>query len=168
MAQISMELDQQGRLRIRTRLATALALKQRSHMKPTILAAISTIAVLIGGVAADADAHALVRAQGPAVVNCGAYGRPVVHYVWNGRTRMERITCVSTAHRVAPARRVVRHRSWKKSALVIGGATAAGAATGALVGGKKGALIGAAAGAGAGTVYEVHKRHKHHRRRLRG
>src|SRR6266850_1507023 len=76
-------------------------------------------------------------------------------------------TSASTvAARTAPAhRRVVRHRSWKKSALVIGGSTAAGAGVGALVGGKKGALIGAAAGGGAGTVYEVRKRHKAKRHR---
>lgn len=56
-----------------------------------------------------------------------------------------------------------RHRSWKKTAVVIGGSTAAGAGVGALIGGKKGALIGAAVGAGSGTVYEVHKRRKHRR-----
>ena len=49
-------------------------------------------------------------------------------------------------------------RDWKKSAMVIGGTTAAGAGLGAIFGGKKGALIGAAIGGGAGTVYEVKKR----------
>ncbi len=49
-------------------------------------------------------------------------------------------------------------RSWKKTALVIGGGTAAGAGVGALAGGKKGALIGAAIGGGGATVYEVIKR----------
>ena len=48
-------------------------------------------------------------------------------------------------------------RNWKKTALVIGGSTAAGAGIGALVGGKKGALIGAAIGGGASTLYEVRK-----------
>ncbi len=84
----------------------------------------------------------------------------------------------TTGSEAAPVRRVARrsaatryparttranHRSWKKSAIVIGGSTAAGAGLGALVGDKKGALIGAAAGATGGTVYEVRKRHKRRR-----
>ncbi|HYU77687.1 MAG TPA: hypothetical protein VEK56_01800 [Vicinamibacterales bacterium] len=50
-------------------------------------------------------------------------------------------------------------RSWKKTALIIGGSTAAGAGIGGLAGGKKGALIGAAIGGGASTIYEATKRH---------
>jgi hypothetical protein len=49
-------------------------------------------------------------------------------------------------------------RDWKKTAMVIGGSTAAAAGVGAIFGGKKGALIGAAIGGGAGTIYEVRKR----------
>jgi hypothetical protein len=49
-------------------------------------------------------------------------------------------------------------RDWLKTAMVIGGSSAAGAGLGAIFGGKKGALIGAAIGGGAGTVYEVRKR----------
>jgi hypothetical protein len=49
-------------------------------------------------------------------------------------------------------------RDWTKTAMVIGGSTAAGAGLGAIFGGKKGALIGAAVGGGAGTLYEVKKR----------
>ena len=69
--------------------------------------------------------------------------------------------------RVAPVRatrsapsRVERSsgRDWTKTAMVIGGTTAAGAGLGAIFGGKKGALIGAAIGGGAGTLYEVKKR----------
>jgi hypothetical protein len=60
----------------------------------------------------------------------------------------------------AAASRVERSpgRDWKKTAMVVGGATAAGAGVGAIFGGKKGALIGAAIGGGAGTIYEVRKR----------
>src|SRR5262249_640568 len=42
-------------------------------------------------------------------------------------------------------------RDWTKTALVIGGSSAAGAGIGALVGGKRGALIGAALAGGVGT-----------------
>jgi hypothetical protein len=64
----------------------------------------------------------------------------------------------------APAPRTTRvverapGRDWKKTAMVIGGTTAAGAGLGAIFGGKKGALIGAALGGGAGTLYEVQKK----------
>jgi hypothetical protein len=51
-----------------------------------------------------------------------------------------------------------RGRSWKKTALVIGGSSAAGAGVGAIFGGKKGALIGAAIGGGASTIYETTKK----------
>jgi len=62
--------------------------------------------------------------------------------------------------RTAPRRVVERApgRDWTKTAMVIGGTTAAGAGLGAIFGGKKGALIGAAIGGGAGTLYEVKKR----------
>jgi hypothetical protein len=67
---------------------------------------------------------------------------------------------------VAP-RRTVTHpvindgaprRDWTKTALVIGGSTAAGAGLGGIFGGKKGALIGAAIGGGGSTLWEaMHK-----------
>jgi hypothetical protein len=49
-------------------------------------------------------------------------------------------------------------RTWQKTAMVIGGSSAAGAGLGAIFGGQKGALIGAALGGGAGTLFEVSKR----------
>jgi hypothetical protein len=49
-------------------------------------------------------------------------------------------------------------RSWKKTALIIGGSAASGAGVGAIVDGKKGALIGAAIGGGAASIYESTKR----------
>jgi hypothetical protein len=62
--------------------------------------------------------------------------------------------------RTAPTRVIERapRRDWARTAMVIGGTTAAGAGLGGIFGGKKGALIGAAIGGGASTIYEVRKR----------
>ena len=70
-----------------------------------------------------------------------------------------RVTTVARTIHTAPSR-IVRSsgRDWKKTAMVIGGTTAAGAGLGAIFGGKKGALIGAAIGGGAGTIFEVKDR----------
>ena len=71
------------------------------------------------------------------------------------------VMAASTAPATQTVRRtaaVERGRDWKKTAMVIGGTTAAGAGLGAIFGGKKGAAIGAAIGGGAGTLYEVKKR----------
>jgi tetrahydromethanopterin S-methyltransferase subunit D len=99
------------------------------------------------------------------IVHCGAHRRAVLQTIrLNNGARANRVTCVSTTQAVV---RRAPHRSWKKSALVIGGSSAAGAGVGALVGGTKGALVGGVAGGAAGTAYEVHKRHhRKHRRRL--
>ncbi len=59
------------------------------------------------------------------------------------------------AQRIASQRVEVREkRSWKKSALIIGGATGTGAGVGAIAGGKKGALIGAAIGGGSAAIWD--------------
>jgi hypothetical protein len=54
--------------------------------------------------------------------------------------------------------RAPQGRSWKKTAMVIGGSSAAGAGVGGIIDGKKGALIGAAIGGGAASIYEATKR----------
>ena len=61
-------------------------------------------------------------------------------------------------YRQATTRAARPQRSWKKTALIIGGSTAAGAGVGGIVGGKKGALIGAAIGGGGSSIYEAFKR----------
>jgi hypothetical protein len=58
-----------------------------------------------------------------------------------------------------PARRSTR--SWKKSAVIIGGSTAGGAGVGALLGGSGGAKKGAVAGLLGGTIYDIATRNKH-------
>jgi hypothetical protein len=97
------------------------------------------------------------------IVRCGPGRHAVVRSIrLNNGAHADEVTCVRTvAVRRAP------HRSWKKSALVIGGSAAAGAGVGAIVGGKKGALIGGLAGGAAGSAYEIHKRHQHKRHRRR-
>jgi hypothetical protein len=50
-------------------------------------------------------------------------------------------------------------RSWKKSAMLIGGSAAGAAGVGALIGGKKGAGIGALIGGGTAAIYDQIKRH---------
>ena len=69
------------------------------------------------------------------------------------------VTAPRVTRSAAPAHVAARPagRDWTKTAMVIGGTTAAGAGLGAIFGGKKGALIGAAIGGGAGTLYEVRK-----------
>src|SRR5438067_2544326 len=96
----------------------------------------------------------------PVVVSCGAGQRAIVH---NTFVRGERVTSVTCSG--APTYRVARyhdrraHRSWGKSALIIGGSAATGAGIGGIVDGKKGALIGAALGGGVGSLYEgAHRR----------
>jgi hypothetical protein len=67
----------------------------------------------------------------------------------------------SAPARLVPPSRTVERRSgrdWKKTALVVGGSTAAAAGLGGIFGGKKGALIGAAIGGGASTLYESAKK----------
>jgi len=51
-------------------------------------------------------------------------------------------------------------RSWKKSAVIIGGSTAGGAGVGAVLGGKSGAKKGAVVGLVGGTVYDIATRNK--------
>lgn len=102
---------------------------------------------------------------GPATSAYGTYDRPAMVDV----DPYGRVIPVHSEIRTVPVRtypvrerRVVTERgsgrSWKKSAMVIGGSTAAGAGIGGLIGGKKGALIGAALGGGASTIFEATKR----------
>jgi hypothetical protein len=59
-----------------------------------------------------------------------------------------------------PARRSTQVRSWKKSALIIGGAAAGGAGVGAVIDGGKGAKRGAVIGGVAGTIYDLATRER--------
>jgi hypothetical protein len=62
--------------------------------------------------------------------------------------------------RTAPYEQQKKGRSWKKSALIIGGGAAGGAGVGALLGGKSGAKKGAVVGGVGGLVYDLATRNK--------
>jgi hypothetical protein len=84
--------------------------------------------------------------------------RPAVQTVYRERP--------ATTYRTATQTRTVARqptqqvRSWKKSALIIGGSAAGGAAVGAVLDGKSGAKKGAIVGGVAGTVYDIATRSK--------
>jgi hypothetical protein len=110
----------------------------------------------------------------PVVVSCGAGQHAVVRDAWVGGEPVTRVVCVSgpayrsTAYNgtpyygtqeVVPYHPVRHHRTWAKTALVVGGSAATGAGIGGVVHGKKGALVGAALGGGVASLYEAaHRR----------
>jgi hypothetical protein len=131
--------------------------------------------------AAFPDARPMVASQrvgliddGAALPQATAYGyapSPAIAYPANAVRPLSdpevyavppRATATRVATTNAPRRTTKLERSsgrtWQKTAMVIGGSSAAGAGLGAIFGGKKGALIGAAIGGGAGTLFEVNKR----------
>lgn len=74
------------------------------------------------------------------------------------RRTVSRSVAPVQSERVVVREEEPEQRSWKKTAMIIGGSTAAGAGVGGIAGGKKGALIGAAIGGGASSIYEATKR----------
>jgi len=66
----------------------------------------------------------------------------------------------STRTTTAARQPTTQTRSWQKSALIIGGSAAGGAAVGAVLDGKDGAKKGAVLGGVAGTVYDIATRTK--------
>jgi len=99
--------------------------------------------------------RALVRqatVSGRAQITVACETAPTAVRIVRTSTTATRSTAATSTRRAEPA------RSWKKTALVIGGSTGAGAGIGAAIGGKKGALIGAAIGGGASALYEAIKR----------
>ena len=86
-----------------------------------------------------------------ALPDSGGYAAP-------RRVASPQVLTASAPRSTTPAIERAPSRSWQKTAMVIGGSSAAAAGLGAIFGGKKGALIGAAIGGGAGTLYEVTKR----------
>ena len=106
-------------------------------------------------------------AAAPVVVTCGPGQRTIVRDTFVRGQAVTHVECVrGSVYRPAVYRtrefvryRERRHRSWGKTALIIGGSAGTGAGIGGLVHGKKGALIGAALGGGVGSLYEgAHRR----------
>ncbi|PYR36665.1 MAG: hypothetical protein DMF90_09350 [Acidobacteria bacterium] len=102
---------------------------------------------------------------GPVVVRCAPGQHALVRDSFARGEAVTRVQCVGVTDRATTYREPYgyyharRHRSWGKSALVIGGSAATGAGVGGLIAGKKGALLGAALGGGAGSLYEgAHRR----------
>jgi hypothetical protein len=120
--------------------------------------------------------HTIVRGElqvamqcvGPATVSgVAAYDEDaIIPAVYRPAARPAPVSASRTVSEPAAVRRtasttaaqVESKRSWKKTALVIGGSAGAGAGVGAIAGGKKGALIGAAIGGGAASIFEAIKR----------
>jgi len=96
------------------------------------------------------------------VVACGPGQHAIVRDSFARGEAVTHVQCASDrAYRTVAYRqeRVRRpHRSWAKTALIIGGSTAAGAGVGGIVHGGKGALVGAALAGGAASIYEGAKR----------
>ena len=115
--------------------------------------------------------HTVVNNELQVATQCvGQSGLVPARYQDDGFVAARPATLTRTVAAPAPVRRVASRsvpvqeqdvepkRSWKKTALVIGGSAGAGAGVGAIAGGKKGALIGAAIGGGAASIYEAIKR----------
>jgi hypothetical protein len=95
-----------------------------------------------------------VQAQQPIVQERIVYrDRPVTRTVARSSPRR------TVSYQTAPAE-VKRGRTWKKSALIIGGAAAGGAGVGAILGGGSGAKKGAVVGGIGGLVYDLATRNK--------
>jgi hypothetical protein len=115
--------------------------------------------------AAVIEPQAFAQPQGGYLVQASYPAQPAVQerVVYRDRV-VERPVARSTARRsvtYAPARTEVKQgRSWKKSALIIGGSAAGGAGVGALLGGGSGAKKGAIVGGVGGLVYDLATRNK--------
>jgi hypothetical protein len=106
--------------------------------------------------------QAFAATQAPVIVSCGPNRHAVVRNAFVKGEPVTRVECVGPPYGrvngVSRYRAERPHRSWAKSALIIGGSAGTGAGIGALVNGKKGALIGAALGGGAASIYEGARR----------
>ena len=100
----------------------------------------------------------------PLVLTCAPGQRAIVRETLVRGAPVTRAECVNAGGlRATPYTVRYRgsrpHRSWGKTALIIGGGAGTGAGIGGLVHGKTGALVGAALGGGVASLYEgAHRR----------
>ena len=115
--------------------------------------------------AAMVEPQAYAQPQGSYLVPATYPVQPAVQerVVYRDRV-VQPVTRSQTARRsvaYTPARTEVKQgRSWKKSALIIGGSAAGGAGVGAILGGGSGAKKGAVVGGIGGLVYDLATRNK--------
>ena len=100
---------------------------------------------------------------GQMMLTCAPGQRATVRETLVRGTPVTTVECVNGgASRAMPSitrYRVSRpHRSWGKTALIIGGGAGTGAGIGGMVRGKTGALVGAALGGGVASLYEGARR----------
>ena len=105
----------------------------------------------------------------PVVVRCGPGQHAIVRDGFARGRQVTSVACVggggyrqsvyrTRQRHFAQQRFDRRHRSWGKSALIIGGSAGTGAGIGGIVNGRRGALIGAGIGGGAASIYEGARR----------
>jgi hypothetical protein len=111
-----------------------------------------------GYVAAPGYTTALQPAAAPVVVRETAPAPVLVRQTAPAPRQTVYRTAAPAQERVVVEERAAPQRSWTKTAMVIGGSSAAGAGVGGVMGGKKGALVGAAIGGGAASIYEATRR----------
>jgi len=106
-----------------------------------------------------ATAYAASAYAPSAPVYASSYTPAAAPQLVNSVQPLQHLSTVSAPLRRSPASfERSSGRDWTKTAMIIGGSSAAGAGLGAIFGGKKGALIGAAIGGGASALYETTKR----------
>jgi hypothetical protein len=104
-----------------------------------------------------AGAYPAVQVQQPVQERVVYVDRPVTRTVTRSRPAYRRTASYAPARSTYEVR---QGRSWKKSALIIGGSAAAGAGVGAILDGKSGAKKGAIVGGVGGLVYDLATRNK--------
>jgi len=120
----------------------------------------------VGEALGTANAFDETSTAAPAYTSARAYpvsmSRPPASYSAPAPVRTRTVAAREpVVYRTASSERVTHTpRSWKKSALIIGGSAAGGAGLGAIVGGKGGAVKGAVIGGIAGTVCDIATRNK--------